>query len=198
MPASMKAPQAALSGVDLDEQLEAKRFELLMEFVPQARRIAYLGLREEWDRLYIRNVRAAAEQRGVDMVHVDSGHGDFASACERLRVEQPNAVMVERSPRAYGRRREIGQLALASGLATSCSQGELVEEGCLMSYGTDNVDWGRRISVYVDKILKGAKPGDLPIEAPTKFELMINAKTAAKLGITIPQSIRLRADRVIE
>lgn len=197
---SMGRPGGTITGlsIDVDEQLEVKRLELLLELAPQVRRIAYVGLREEWDQPYVRNVRAAAHQRGVEMTHVDSGQGDFASAFARLQLERANAVMVERSPRAYGRRREIGQLALTSGLPSSCAQGELVEEGCLMSYGTDNIDWARRVSVYVDKILKGAKPGDLPIESPTKFELMINARTAAKLGIAIPPSVRLRADRVVE
>lgn len=197
---SLGRPGGTVTGltIDVDEHVEAKRLELLLELTPRATRIAYVGLREEWERPYVLNIRAAAQRLGVTMVHVETGDGDFASAFLRLRHEQANAVMVERSPRAYGRRREIGQLALASGLPSSCAQGELVEQGCLMSYGTDNVDLGRRASVYVDKILKGAKPGDLAIEAPTKFELMINAKTAKALGITIPQSIGLRADRVID
>jgi putative ABC transport system substrate-binding protein len=87
---------------------------------------------------------------------------------------------------------------MASGLPGSCHASELVEEGCLMSYAPDTLDWGRRIAVYVDKILKGTKPGDLAIEAPTKFDLVINARTAKALGIAVPQSILLRADRVIE
>ena len=89
-------------------------------------------------------------------------------------------------------------VAVASGLPGSCGQAELVEQGCLMSYAADNTDLARRLSIYVDKILKGARPGDLPIEAPTKFELVINAKAARTLGLEIPQSIRMRVDRVIE
>jgi putative tryptophan/tyrosine transport system substrate-binding protein len=197
---SMGRPGGMVTGlsIDVDEQLEAKRVELLLEFAPRASRIAYLGLREEWERPHIQNMRAAAQRAGATLVHVDSGPGDFASAFSRLKQEQANAYVIERSPRAYGRRTEIGRLSMASGLPGSCHASELVDEGCLMSYAPDTLDWGRRVAVYVDKILKGTRPGDLAIEAPTKFELTINAKTARALGIPIPQSMLLRADRVIE
>jgi putative ABC transport system substrate-binding protein len=197
---SMGRPGGTITGLslDVDEDLEAKRVELFAELVPRARRIAFVGLREEWERPYAVKMRAAAERRGKTMVLVESAPGDFAPAFSRLKQEGVDAYMVERSPRAYGRRHEIGQLVVASGLPGSCGQAELVEQGCLMSYSPDNNDLARRLSVYVDKILKGAKPGDLPIEAPTKFELTINAKTAKALGLAIPQSVLLRADRVIE
>lgn len=193
-------PGGTITGLslDLDEDLEAKRVELFMEFVPRVKRLAFVGLREEWERPYALRMRAAAERLGATMVHIESGQGDFSSAFSRLKQEGADAFMVERSPRAYGRRRQIGQLTLASGLPGSCGQSELVEQGCLMSYSPDNNDLARRLSGYVDKILKGTKPGDLPIEAPAKFELVINARSAKALGITIPQSILLRADRLIE
>jgi putative ABC transport system substrate-binding protein len=197
---SMGRPGGTITGLSLDveEDLEAKRVELFMELVPRAKRIAFVGLREEWERPYAVKMRAAAERRGTTIALVESAPGDFASAFSRLKQEGADAYMVERSPRAYGRRHEIGRLALASELPGSCGQAELVEQGCLMSYSPDNNDLARRLSVYVDKILKGTKPGDLPIEAPTKFELTINARTAKALGIPIPQSMLLRADRVIE
>jgi len=197
---SMGRPGGAITGLSLDagEELEAKRVELLLELVPSTRRIAFIGLREEWERPYNVQMRAVAGRLGRTIIHLESGQGDFASAFARLKAEGADAFMVERTPRAYGRRQEIGRLALASGLPGSCGQAELVEEGCLMSYAADNNELARRLSVYVDKILKGTKPGDLPIEAPTKFELTINAKAAKALGIAIPQSIRLRVDRVIE
>jgi putative ABC transport system substrate-binding protein len=197
---NMGRPGGMVTGlsIDVDEHLEAKRVELLLELAPRSTRIAYLGLREEWERPYVVRMRAAAERLGATVVYVDSGHGDFAAAFARLKQARVNAFLIERSPRAYGRRQEIGRLALASGLPGSCHATELVEEGCLMSYAPDTLDWGRRIAVYVDKILKGAKPGDLAIEAPTNFHLSINAKTARALGIEIPRSILLRTDRVIE
>lgn len=197
---SMGRPGGVITGLsmDTDENLEAKRLELLLELVPDVKRIAFIGLREEWDRPYAAKMRAAAERRGRTMIHVESGPADFAAAFARLKGARADAFMIERSPRAYGRRREIGRLALASGLPGSCSQTELADEGCLMAYSADNNDLARRLSGYVDKILKGTKPGDLPIEAPTKFELVINGKTARTLGLTIPPSLRLRTDRVIE
>lgn len=197
---SMGRPGGTITGLslDVDEDLEAKRLELFHEFVPNAERIAFVGLREEWERPYAVKMRAAARRLGKTLVHIESAPGEFASAFSRLKLERADAFMVERSPRAYGRRHEIGRLALASGLPGSCGQAELVEQGCLMSYSPDNNDLARRLSAYVDKILRGTKPGELPIEAPTKFELVINARTAQALGLGIPQSIRLRADRVIE
>jgi putative ABC transport system substrate-binding protein len=197
---SIARPGGMVTGlsIDVDEQLEAKRIELLLDLAPQSTRIAYVGSREEWERPYVQNMRAAAQRRGATVAYVDSGPGDFASAFSRLKQERASAFIVERSPRAYGHRAEIGRLAIASALPGSCAAAELVEAGCLMSYAPDTIDWGRRIAVYVDRILKGAKPGDLPIEAPTKFELVINARSAKALGLTIPQSILLRADRVIE
>ena len=193
-------PGGMITGVsvDVDELVDAKRLELLLELVPRAKRIAYLGQREEWERPYVANMRATAQRLGRTVVHIESGQGDFASAFSRLKEERADAFMVERTPRAYGRRRDIGRLSLSSGLPGSCAQAELVELGCLMSYSPDNNDLARRVSVYVDKILKGTKPGDLPIEAPTKFELVINAHTARALGLTIPQALRLRTERVIE
>jgi putative ABC transport system substrate-binding protein len=197
---SMARPGGMITGLslDVDEDLEAKRVELFLEVAPGANRIAFVGVREEWQRPHAVKMRAAAERRGRTMVLVEPGPADFASAFSRLKQERADAYMVERSPRAYGHGREIGRLALASGLPGSCGFAELVEHGCLMSYSPDNNDLARRLSAYVDKILKGTKPGELPIEAPTKFDLVINAKTARALGIAIPQPILLRADRVIE
>jgi putative ABC transport system substrate-binding protein len=197
---SMARPGGSITGLSLDvgEELEAKRVELFLEFVPRTKRIGFIGLREEFERPYNLKMRAAAERLGRNIIHLESGQREFASAFARLKPEGADAFMVERSPRTYGHRREIGRLALASGLPGSCGQAELVEQGCLMSYSADNNDLARRFSVYVDKILNGAKPGDLPIEAPTKYELVINAKTARALGLEIPQSIRMRIDRVVE
>lgn len=197
---SRARPGGMVTGVsiDVDEQLEAKRLELLRELAPRATRIAYLGLREEWERPHVLKMRAGAERLGLTIVHLETEPADFSSAFSRLKQEQVHAYMVERSPRAYGRRQQIGQLALASGLPGSCGASELVEEGCLMSYSNSITEQAQRVAVYVDKILKGARPGDLAIEAPTKIELVINARAAKTLGIQIPQSLRMLADRVIE
>jgi putative ABC transport system substrate-binding protein len=197
---SMGRPGGAITGLslDVDDNLETKRLELFLELVPRVKRIAWLGEREQWERPYVLMMRAAAERLDRTVVHVETGQGDFVSAFSRLKQAGADAFMVERTPIAYALRHEIGRLALASRLPGSCGAAELAEEGCLMSYNPDLNDIARRLSGYVDKILKGAKPGDLPIEAPTKFELVINAKTAKALGIAIPQSMVFRADRVIQ
>jgi putative ABC transport system substrate-binding protein len=183
---------------DVEDKVEEKRVELLLELVPGIKRVAYIGNEAEWSRPYVAPVRAAAKRRGLELIHVDSGYGNFAPAFARARKERFDAIVVERSSRAYGRRQEVGALAAQSGVPSSCSQGELVEHGCMMSYGPDIPDLGRRAGGYVAKILRGTKPGDLPIEAPTKYELTINARTAKSVGIAIPQAVLLRATRVIE
>jgi putative tryptophan/tyrosine transport system substrate-binding protein len=101
---SVARPGGTITGlsIDVDEQLEAKRLELLLEIMPGASRIAYLGLREEWERRHVQNMRAVAQRLGATVVHMDTGQGDFAAAFSRLKHEQVNAYMVERSPRAYG------------------------------------------------------------------------------------------------
>jgi len=183
---------------DVDENLEAKRLELLVQVAPKVRRIAYIGAREEWARPHTENMRAAARRLGVTLVHLESEYSDFSEAFARLRGEDVQAVFIERSPRAYGRRQQIGGLAVASGLPSCCSQSELADHGCLFTYGADNLDLARRAASYVERILRGAKPGDLPVEAPVKFEMVINMKTARALGISVPSAILARADRVIE
>jgi putative ABC transport system substrate-binding protein len=183
---------------DVDAEIEAKRLQMFLQLAPKTRRVAYIGLRDDWERLYAQRVRAAARDLGVDLVLFESQYSDFADAFARLRSEDVNAVFVGRSARAYGRRQQIGELAAASGVPSCCSHREIAEHGCLFAYGADNLDLARRAASYVARILKGAKPGDLPIEAPVKFELVINMKTARALGIAIPQSILVRADRVIE
>ena len=197
---SFARPGGSVTGPSMavEDAVEGKRLELLVELVPGAKRIAYIGRWEEWGNPYTLTIQAAAKHIGIDLVRLDSGYGDFAPAFARLREERVHAVMIEPTTRAYGRRAEVGALAAASGLPTSCAQGELVDHGCLMSYGPDYSDVSKRVAGYVVKILKGAKPGDLPVEAPTKFCLAINLKTAKALGISIPQPILLRTCRVIE
>src|SRR5262245_12627721 len=109
-----------------------------------------------------------------------------------------SAVIVTSDPFLSAQRDEIVRLATTNGIATFAGLGYLVESGGLMSYGPSLFDVWRRAAGYVDKILKGAKPADLPVEQPTKFELVINLKTAKALGLTIPQSLLLRADQVIQ
>ncbi|TMH62715.1 MAG: hypothetical protein E6H48_20710 [Betaproteobacteria bacterium] len=115
-----------------------------------------------------------------------------------MTTERAQALLVLADPMTFFHRRELAGLAIKHRLPMMGSLREFAEAGSLMSYWADTADLSRRAASYVDRILKGAKPGDLPIEQPTKFELVTNLKTAKTLGITIPQSVLLRADRIIE
>jgi putative ABC transport system substrate-binding protein len=124
--------------------------------------------------------------------------GEFESAFAAMVRERANGVVVAQDPVTLGSRGQVVQLAARSRLPAVYGLREFTEAGGLMSYGPNIAAQFRRAATYVDKILKGAKPGDLPIEQPTKFELVINLKTAKALGLTIPPSLRQRADQVIE
>jgi putative ABC transport system substrate-binding protein len=124
--------------------------------------------------------------------------GELEAAFARMSRERASALIIVRSLIFLTHRARIAELAATARLPTICSQPEYVEAGCLMSYSASLRDLWRRSAYFVDKILKGAKPAALPVEQPTKFELLINRKTAKALGLTIPPSLLLRADQIIE
>ena len=128
---------------------------------------------------------------------VVGGPDDFTDAFAALVGEQAKALSLPNTPMFYTHRRRLADLASRNRLAWIASAREYADAGCLMSYGANRNDLIRRAATYVDKILKGARPADLPVEQPTKFELVVNLKTAKALGLTIPQSVLLRADEVI-
>jgi putative ABC transport system substrate-binding protein len=123
---------------------------------------------------------------------------EIESAFSAISREKAGAVIVMRDGVLLEQRRQIAELAVTNRLSTISDNREYVDAGILMSYGPSLADQFRRAAGYVDRILKGAKPGDLPVEQPTKFEFVINLKTAKELGLTIPQSLLLRADEVIQ
>jgi putative ABC transport system substrate-binding protein len=124
--------------------------------------------------------------------------GELESAFAAMTRERVQAVLVLGNPVIFAERQRLAELAIKHRLPTMSELREVTEVGGLMSYGADFPDLFRRGAIYVDKILKGARPADLPVEQATKFELVINLKTAKTLGLTIPQSLLLRADQVIE
>jgi putative ABC transport system substrate-binding protein len=196
---SFARPGGNITGLStFREDVEAKGLELLREIVPGASRLAYVGTRQEWERPSLDHLRAAARRLGVAIFHAEITPPDLAFGFKRARIQEAQMLIVERSTYAFGRRREIGELAVASGVPTLCAYSEMVAHGCLMSYGAEVSDLMRRSAGYVDKILKGAKPGELPIEQPVKLELVINLRTAKVLGVAMSSSMLLRADRVIE
>jgi putative ABC transport system substrate-binding protein len=194
-------PGGNVTGViSLIAQLAGKRLELLKQLIPQASRIAILrDPANHSSALSLRGAESAAKSLGVVVQGVGvRGPRDFDAAFLAMKRARTDAVILAENTRFIADRRRIADLAVMHRLPMMVAAKEYAEAGGLISYGTDYPDLFRRAATYVDKILKGAKPDDLPIEQPTKFELVINLKTAKALGLTIPQSLLLRADQVIE
>jgi putative ABC transport system substrate-binding protein len=181
-------------------ELSGKRLELLKEIVPQASAVAVLlNSRNPLSQIELKEMRSAAEAMGLRLhpneILNEDGLDDAFAAMNSAAVQ---ALVVLTDPILFSQRTRIVGLANSKRLPAMYVFQGFVEEGGLLSYGPSDTDLFRRAAAYVDKILKGAKPGELPIEQPTKFELFINLKTANMLGLTIPESFLLRADRVIE
>ena len=146
----------------------------------------------------VKRDQLAAEALGVQLQYLDVRNPkDIETAFRAASKERADAVLVLASPVLISQRTQIADLAVKSRLPAIYSRPEFVEDGGLMSYGVSSTDLFRRAATYVDKILKGAKPADLPVEQPTKFELVINLKAAKQIGLTIPPNVLARADRVI-
>lgn len=176
---------------------DAKRLALLKEALPAVSRVAYLAPKQFWEGPAAQPVRRAAASLGIEVLpveHLADANASFA-AVERQR---PAALFVAPSSPAFAQREELPRLALKARLPSSFGLRLYAEAGGLMSYGIDFPEFNRRVAHFVDKILKGARPGDLPMEQPTKFELVVNLKTAKAIGVTIAPAVMLRADRVIE
>ena len=180
--------------------IEAKRLQLLREMVSGVSRVAVLASKEdkEWESPWGKSVRTAAQTLGVTLVLAEFTPHRYTDAFALISRARAEALFVSVSAAAYADRGLIVDFATRTRLPSTFRFREPVELGGLMSYGNNAADAFRRAAGYVDKILKGAKPADLPIEQPTKFELVINLKTAKALGLTIPPSLLLRADQVIE
>jgi len=200
--ASLAHPGGNVTGGSGTAGLEmfAKQLELLKETVPKIGRVAILSNpANAYHRLAIREVNVAARSLGVQLQLLEArGPNEFDGAFAAMAKERVRALLVLSDVMLNAHRTRLADLAARSRLPAAYSVRESVEAGGLMSYGPSFLDLFRRAATYVDKILKGAKPAELPVELPTKFELVINMKTAKALGLTIPQSVLLRADHVIE
>jgi putative tryptophan/tyrosine transport system substrate-binding protein len=175
-----------------------KRLELIKEAVSGVARIAVLAAGGPGSSGQVQEAQKAASALRVKLIVVEVRGADYDRAFATMVNERADALFVLASPIFNRDRRQIIDRAAKYRLPTIYEWREQVEVGGLMSYGSSFAELSRRIAAYVDKILKGAKPGDLPVEQPTKVELVINLKTAKALGLTIPQSLLLRADHVIE
>ncbi|MBI2469253.1 MAG: ABC transporter substrate-binding protein [Candidatus Rokubacteria bacterium] len=196
--ASLARPGANLTGVTtLSVDLSAKGLELARELVPGASRLAILWAGAGAP--MVRETEAAARALGVrlQVVGVQSA-AELDGAFSMIVRERPAVLLVAPSPMFFGERRRLAELAVKHRLPTVSGQREYAEAGSQIAYGANLPELFRRAAAYVDKILKGAKPGDLPIEQPTRFELVVNLKTAKALGLSIPPSLVFRADQIIQ
>jgi ABC-type uncharacterized transport system substrate-binding protein len=200
--ASLARPGGNVTGLSFSVGVETygKGLQLLKETVPKVRRVAILwNPANPASRLAIREVNVAARSLGVQLQLLEArGPSEFDGAFAVMAKERPGALLVVSDTLFILHRTRLADLAARNRLPAAYGAREYVDAGGRMAYGASLPDLWRRAATYVDKILKGAKPGDLPVEQPTKFELVINLKTAKALGLTIPQSVLGRADEVIE
>jgi putative ABC transport system substrate-binding protein len=198
---SLARPGGNVTGLStLTPEISGKRLELLKEVVPKLSRVAVLGTSTgATTALSLKEVQAVAGAFGVELQFVDVlGPKDIETAFRAAGKGRAEGVLVLTGPVINSQRKQIATLAVKSRLPAIFPFPEYVEAGGLMSYSANNVDLHRRAATYVDKILKGAKPVDLPVEQPTKFEFIINLKAAKQIGLTIPPNVLARADRVIK
>jgi putative ABC transport system substrate-binding protein len=199
--ASLARPSGNITGLaTLSPELGGTRLELSKEILPKLSRVAVLGTSTTPGTAQeLKEAELAAGAFGVKLQYLNVlDPKDIEAGFRAASKERADAVLVLNSAILISQRKQIAVLAVNNRLPAIYPQNEYVENGGLMSYGVSFIDLHRRAATYVDKILKGAKPADLPVEQPTKFELVINLKAAKQIGLTIPQKVLGRADKVIK
>jgi putative tryptophan/tyrosine transport system substrate-binding protein len=200
---SLARPGGNLTGITLDPGVDiwGKRLQMLKEAVPSTAKAAFLGMREGWEGSSGQTLRDAAGRLGISLVFMLPEKGT-PSEIERvfaaMEQQRPDAVLVSGEGDLYANRQLIAQLAQEKRLPAMCPYRDYVEAGALMGYAVDLAELLRRRADDVHQILKGAKPGNIPIYQPTKFELLINLKTAKALGLTLPPALLATAAEMIE
>ena len=200
---SLSRPGGNLTGITLDAGIEnwGKRLQLLKEAIPSATNVAFLGMRDGWEGSSGQILRDVGAQMGISLAFTLPQEGN-PSELERvfaaMEQQRPDAVLVSGEGDLYAHRQLIAELAAKKRLPMMCPYRDYVEAGALMGYAVDLAELLKRMADDVNQILKGAKPGDIPIYQPTKFQLLINVKTAKALALTIPPALLARADQVIE
>ena len=199
--ASLARPGGNITGLSLmASELSGKKLELLKEIVPKLSRVAVFGTSTlPGNEQSVKETELAAKTLGLQLQYLGvEDPKDLDTAFRNAVSWRAHAIIVLQSPVFGSRRKALVELAVKNRLPAMYPHSEYMDAGGLMFYGPSISDLFRRAATYVDKILKGAKPADLPVEQPTKFELVVNLKTAKALGLTIPQSVLLRADQIIE
>jgi ABC-type uncharacterized transport system substrate-binding protein len=199
---SLARPGGNVTGLSgLSPELNTKRLEILKDAVPTLARVGLLRQPEAaiGIDLQLKELRPAAQALKLKLEEIETPFDakGLDSAFQTAKQKQVDAIMTQPGPRFFAARKRIVELAGKYRLPAIYPQKEFVDEGGLMSYGADFTDLYRRAAVYVDKILKGAKPADLPVEQPKKFEFIVNLKAAKQIGLTIPPNVLARADKVI-
>jgi putative tryptophan/tyrosine transport system substrate-binding protein len=199
--ASLNRPGGNITGLSTapGPEIYGKHLELLKETFPRLTRVAILSNpANRFSALALREAETTARAFKVSLQILEARNPDeFETAFAAATKERAGALLVVEDPMFFGERTRLANFAAKSRLPAIYGILEYVEVGGLMAYAAERTDMFRRAATYVDKILKGAKPADLPVEQPTKFELVINLKTAKQIGVTIPQSVLYRADKVI-
>jgi putative ABC transport system substrate-binding protein len=199
--ASLARPGGNITGLStLSPEISGKQLELLREIVPKLSRVGVFGdVTRPGIPQTLREINVAADGFGVRVQYLEvRGPEDIETAFRAATKERADAVLVLPSGVLISQRRQVTNLVIKSRLPAIYGNSEFVEEGGLGFYGPSYTDLFRRAATYVDKILKGAKPADLPVEQPKKFELIINLKAAKQIGLTIPPNVLARADKVIK
>jgi len=198
--ASLAHPGGNITGLtNLASELHGKRLELLKEAFPRISRVAILWPRAQQQAHALKEIEEVRKALNIEIQSLATGNlQDFERAISEIIRESPHALLVARSQVTLNNQQRIINFATQRRLPTIYAESESVDAGGLMSYGADTRDLYRRAATYVDKILKGANPSELPIERPAKFEFVINLKTAKQIGVTIPPNVLARADRVIK
>jgi putative ABC transport system substrate-binding protein len=199
--ASLAHPGGNITGLSgLGPELSGKQLELLKEIVPKLSRVAVLGnSTQPGNAPSLRETEAAAREFKVQLQLLDVlKPKDIETAFQAAVKAHADAVLVLGNPFLGAHRKQISELAVKNRLPAMYPQSEFVEGGGLMTYAASRTDLFRRAATFVDKILKGAKPADLPVEQPTKFEFIVNLKAAKQIGLTIPPNVLARADKVIK
>jgi putative tryptophan/tyrosine transport system substrate-binding protein len=199
--ASLARPGGNITGLStLAPEISGKQLELLKEIVPKLSRVAVIGSSANpGNAQVLKGMEAAAQVFSVKLQYLDIlDPKELEAAFRTASNERADAMVVLAGTVIIAQRARIADLAIKSRLPSIYERREFVEAGGLMSYGISIIDLDRRAATYVDKILKGAKPADLPVEQPTKFEMVINLKTAKQIGLTVPPNVLARADKVIK